>query len=119
MARGRSPRPPGPSRLSPVHGGRAVGAQPQCASPDRSPNRRGGDCMTRVSPRQWLSDQLMNAAAARVRRRHPEWAQAMVNEHASLSGDKDQLGWALGSFRASLHLQEDGFYPALLLAAVA
>jgi hypothetical protein len=68
-------------------------------------------------PRLWLADALVRAAARRLRHRHPDWADAMIGEHASLGGHRDQLGWALGSLRASFAL-EDVFYPAGLLISV-
>ncbi len=67
--------------------------------------------------RHWLADALVRAAAGRMRRRHPDWAEAMMSEHDALSGQRDQLGWAFGSLRASLTL-EDAFYPAVLVLAI-
>lgn len=68
-----------------------------------------------LTPRQWLADGLARAAAGRLRRRHPEWAEAVLNEHANLSGDEDQLGWAFGAWWASLDLSPGGaIYPMLL-----
>ena len=68
--------------------------------------------------RRWLADELVRRAVERMRQRRPDWAQAMMNEHHSLSGDEDQLGWAAGSFRASLSLA-DLFYPVVLALGVA
>lgn len=67
--------------------------------------------------RRWLADGLVSAAASRLRRRHPEWAEAMMSEHASLADHRDQLGWAFGSLRASFAL-EGASYPALLVFAL-
>jgi hypothetical protein len=65
--------------------------------------------------RQWLANGLARAAAGRLRRRQPEWAEAVLSEHASLSGERDQLGWAFGAWRASLDLSPGGaLYPLLL-----
>ncbi len=73
------------------------------------------------SLRVWLADQCTRLAAERLRRRYPDWADAIVSEHASLSGQPDQLGWAFGSFRASFGLpaEADAAYPALLLLSAA
>ena len=68
--------------------------------------------------RRWLADGLMRAATARIRRSHPDWARAMLSEHASLSDRHDQLGWAFGSLRASLAIG-NAVYPAVLALAVA
>jgi hypothetical protein len=65
----------------------------------------------------WLSDVVIRAAAARLRRRHPEWAEAMLNEHASLPGQANPLRWALGSLQASFAV-EDGIYPPILALGV-
>ena len=51
--------------------------------------------------RHWMADELVRLAAARMRRRHPEWADAIVSENAYLSDQPDHLGWAAGSFKAS------------------
>src|SRR6202012_1602960 len=77
--------------------------------------RKGGACMKDL--RHWVADALVRAAAGRMRRRHPDLAEAMISEHAALSGHRDQLGWAFGSLRASL-TPEDAFYPAVLALAV-
>jgi len=71
--------------------------------------------------RSWLAEQLNRDAAGRMRRRYPDWADAMVSENAALAGHDDQLNWAFGAWWASLTLGEvmEVLYPALLLAAVA
>jgi hypothetical protein len=63
--------------------------------------------------RQWIANEVIRAAAGRMRRRHPDWADAMLSEHETLDSHADQLGWALGSLRAGLAL-EDVVYPAVL-----
>lgn len=70
--------------------------------------------------RTWLADTCTRLAAERLRRRYPDWAEAIVSEHASLSGERDQLGWAFGALRASFGLPEeaDALYPILLLLSV-
>jgi hypothetical protein len=71
--------------------------------------------MTRV--RDWLAGVMVRLAARRMRRSHPDWAQAMMSEHANLCGQIDQLDWAFGSLRASLALGNGG-YPAVLALGV-
>jgi hypothetical protein len=68
-------------------------------------------------PRLWMADALVRAAAKRLRHRHPDWADAMIAEHASLAGHRDQLGWAFGALRASYDLG-GGIYRAILLLSV-
>jgi len=66
-----------------------------------------------------LAGLLARSAAERLRRRYPEWAEAMLNEQASLVGEQGQLDWAIGALRASLVLSaRDLFYPAGLALAV-
>ena len=71
--------------------------------------------------RTWLADRLALAAAARMRRRYPDWAEAILHEHASLEDEGDKLAWGLGVLRASLSLPDpaDLAYLAMLTACVA
>jgi hypothetical protein len=71
--------------------------------------------------RYWLADHLTRAAAARLRPRHSDWADAVISEHASLADTDDRLRWAIGSWFASLDvtLSVDAFYPLLLTVSIA
>jgi hypothetical protein len=71
------------------------------------------------APQHWLADELVRAAAWRMRRRHPDWAQAMLSEHANLPERSDQLGWALGSLRASFAVGDALYTPMLALGVLA
>lgn len=72
-----------------------------------------------MTAHDWLADRLTHIAATRLRRSHPDWAQAILNEHASIAGEKERLGWAFGVLRASLAVpSHDLFYPAALTLAV-
>jgi hypothetical protein len=73
-----------------------------------------------TSWRRWLADELTRLAVLRLRRSHPDWAEAMRSEHAALAGRPEQLGWAFGSLRASLSMTalRDIYYPAVLALAV-
>jgi hypothetical protein len=66
--------------------------------------------------RQWLADRIARTAAQRMRRRHPDWAEAMLSEQASLAGEHDQLGWAFGALGASIVLPGAGdrYYAGVL-----
>jgi len=68
-----------------------------------------------------LADWLMDHAAGRLRRRRPEWAEAMISENAALGADDERLRWsagcALASYRAPGAL-EGLLYPAALAAGV-
>lgn len=70
---------------------------------------------------RWLADRFALAAARRMRRRYPDWAQAMLNEHAALRGERDQLGWAFGALKGSFVMPGAAglFYPALLALSLA
>lgn len=68
--------------------------------------------------RHWLADQLVRAAAKRTRRRHPEWADAMLNEQASLGDTSDNIDWAFGLVRVSFGL-DASLYLLLLAFSVA
>jgi len=50
---------------------------------------------------RWLATLLLRHAAGRLRRRRPEWADAMVSETAGLASVGDQLRWAAGCAVAS------------------
>ena len=71
--------------------------------------------------RNWLAEGLSRVAAARLGRRYPEWAKAMLGEQASLADERDRLGWAVGSLGAGFRLSvsDDALYPALLLLSLA
>ncbi len=65
--------------------------------------------------RRWLAKGFACAAAGRLRRRYPDWAEAVLSEHASLSDADNPLGWAFGAWWASLDLSPGGaLYPLLL-----
>ena len=75
--------------------------------------------MSLNNPRRSLADRLALLAAERLRRRYPDWADAMLSEQASLADGRGRLGWALGALRASFLVQPPDLpYPALLLLAV-
>jgi len=57
--------------------------------------------MSLNNPRRSLADRLALLAAERLRRRYPDWADAMLSEQASLADGRGRLGWALGALRAS------------------
>ena len=67
-----------------------------------------------------LADLLLSHATNRLRRRHPEWADAMASESSALLGD-DRLRWSAGcavaSYRAPGALDWIA-YPAALLVGV-
>lgn len=57
-----------------------------------------------TAPLPWrrrLAERLMRQAAAGLRRRYPDFAEAMVSEGCDLEG-AEQLRWAIGCFVASL-----------------
>jgi len=75
--------------------------------------------MTDVFSRTWLADQLMRRAARRMRRRHPDWAAAMVAEGEALVSGGERLAWAAGCLDASYRAAETSeaalYAPALLV----
>jgi len=68
-----------------------------------------------------MAETFTRVAAARLQRRYPDWAEAMINEHASLADSDDQLSWAWGALRASFEVSgpAQGLYPALLGLSIA
>ena len=69
-----------------------------------------------MSLRRRLAETIVRAAATRLRRRHPEWADALTSEQEHLSGTEGELAWAIGSLRTALALADP--YPLVLAAAV-
>jgi len=65
-----------------------------------------------------LADALTSLAAACLSRQHPEWAEAILSENASLDQEPHQLAWALGALRASFLVSVDAAYLAVLALAV-
>jgi hypothetical protein len=68
-----------------------------------------------------LSALLMAHAADRLRRRHPEWVQAMVSEGSALLSEDERLRWSAGCAFASYRAPgsfEGAMYPAALAGAV-
>ncbi len=70
--------------------------------------------------RIWLADRFTEAAARRLSRTHPDWAEAVRSEHLGLKGHRDQLGWAIGAFGASFSVPRtmEALYPIALPAAL-
>jgi len=69
----------------------------------------------------WLADGLVRHAAKGLRRRRPDWADAMLGEAATLP-QSEQLRWAIGCAVASYRApgRFDGvIYPLALLAGIA
>lgn len=71
-----------------------------------------------MSLRGRLAGTMVRVAAARLRRRRPEWAEALLAEQAHLPESHGGLAWAAGSLRAVL-LLEDAYPWALALALAA
>jgi hypothetical protein len=68
----------------------------------------------------WLAHGLIRLAASCLSLSHPDWARAIVNEHASLQRPQERLRWALGALRASLTVPAAHLvYPGALALAVA
>lgn len=67
--------------------------------------------------RRRLATAIVRVAAARLRRAHPEWADALLSEQANLARPREELAWALGSLRAAAALEDP--YALLLALAVA
>jgi len=68
-----------------------------------------------------LADLLMTHADSPFRRKHPEWAQAMVSESSTLLSDTERLRWSVGRAVASYHapgVLDWATYPAALGAGV-
>ena len=71
--------------------------------------------------RRPLAELLMRGAATRLRRRYPDFAEAMVCEAQAL-GDTERLRWAVGCLAASFRapgMAEVFAYPLALAAGVA
>jgi hypothetical protein len=68
----------------------------------------------------WLAERLTDAAARRLSRSHPDWAEAIRGEHLGLAEHSDQLSWAIGAFGASFVVPGalKTFYPVALAAAL-
>ena len=68
-----------------------------------------------MTTRRRLAAGLGWIAAQRLRRRHPDWADAMMSEQQNLPEGEEPLAWAWGSLWASFRLSGAPF--SLLLAA--
>ena len=75
-----------------------------------------------ASPKRLIANLLMRHAAGRLSGKRPEWADAMANESAWLSGDHERLRWSTGCALASYRAPgafNGAAYPAALFAGVA
>ena len=75
-----------------------------------------------ASAKRRLGTLLLGHAENRLRRRHPDWADAMASESASLGSDDEQLRWSAGCAIASYRAPgafDWAVYPATLGAGVA
>ncbi len=70
---------------------------------------------SRWQPQAWL----LAAAAARMRKTAPEWADAMLAEAENCPSDRDRLAWAWGCWIASLRASFDAQSAAYRLALAA
>jgi hypothetical protein len=69
-----------------------------------------------------LATLLIGHAATRLRRRRPEWANAMVNESGAILSDGERLRWSIGCAIASYRAPgvfDWVVYPAALIVGIA
>ncbi len=70
-----------------------------------------------AGPKRRLADAMMGHAERSLRRKHPEWADAMASESLATLSDDDRLRWSVGCVAAGYRAPgalEWAIYPTLL-----